>query len=396
MLSRLGRIALYAVLALALALFVAACGDDDDSGGTSTADAAGEQAGGDDGVAAAKQTLAALYTGETFKEPPQDSPKPEAGKNVWVIPFGLEAPEGADWSKAAKRAGEVMGWDVTSFDGKFSPDEYLQGIRQAIADKADAIALYVIDCAPVRAGLQQAREAGIKIVAAQGADCDQTKEGSEPLFDGSVDYTQGDFEEWGRALGAAQADWIIAKTDGKAKAIELWETDTFITNAMHEGYVAEMGTCSGCEIVGTVEFLATDFGPKLQEKAEQALLKQPDANAVAVPYDGVMTAGVAPAIKSSGRSDQLFVIAGVGLEANIELIRSGGGQDAGYGVSVRWEGYAAMDAVNRLLNGEEPANSGNGIGMFDAENGLPDSGQWEPPIDFAAGYEKAWRAALEE
>lgn len=372
----------------ALAL-LASCGDDDSAAEPTPAPTASSVADEESAV-----ELEALYAAESFTEPPADSPPPAEGLNVWLIPFGLAAPEGADWVAAAERAAEVLGWETTVYDGKFAPNEYLEGVRQAIADDADAISLYVIDCAPIRTALEEADAAGVMVVAAQGADCSDADPAAPSLFDASVNYTQGTFAEWGRALGAAQATWIIEETGGDARVIELFETDAFITVEMHKGFVERMAQCEACEIVRTVEFLATDFGQPLQDKVDQALLAAGDANAMAVPYDGVMTAGVSASVDASGRSDSLAVIAGVGLEANLTLIRDGLSQDAGYGVSIGWEAYSSMDTVNRLAN-DAPADvpSGNGIAIFDRSRGLPDSGAWVPPIDYVSAYEAAWTKA---
>ena len=384
---------------LAVGAIIASCGGNDAtdvaSSDAPTTLASGVAAkGAPEFAAVASGELKSLYAAESFTEPPSDSPPPAADLNVWLIPFGLAAPEGADWVAAAERAAKVLGWETTVFDGEFTPDQYLEGVRLAIADGADAIALYVIDCAPIRAALEEADAADVLVVAAQGADCSDADPSAPSLFDASVNYTQGSFAEWGRALGAAQATWIIAETGGAARAIELYETDAFITIEMHKGFVERMAACGTCEIVRTVEFLATDFGQPLQDKVDQALLAARDANSMAVPYDGVMTAGVSGSIDASGRSDSLSVIAGVGLEANLDLIREGLSQDAGYGVSIGWEAYAAMDTVNRLAN-KAPTDvpSGNGIAIFDKKNGLPNSGAWAPPIDYVAVYESAWKAA---
>ncbi len=387
------------VACLTVVALLASCGDDESEVASSTAPSAptsddtteGSVA---DAAASATAELAALYAAESFTEPPSESPPPAVDLNVWLIPFGLAAPEGADWVAAAERAAEVLGWQTTVYDGKFAPNEYLEGVRQAVADGADAIALYVIDCAPIRAALEEADAAGVAVVAAQGADCSVADSSAPSLFDAVVNYTQGSFAEWGRALGAAQATWIIEETGGDARVIELFETDAFITVEMHEGFVERMAQCDTCEIVRTVEFLATDFGQPLQDKVDQALLAAGDANAMAVPYDGVVTAGVSASIDASGRSESLAMIAGVGLEANLDLIREGLSQDAGYGVSIGWEAYAAMDTVNRVANGASTdVPSGNGIAIFDRDRGLPETGAWMPPVDYAAAYERAWTEA---
>jgi ribose transport system substrate-binding protein len=379
------------VALLAAAIGVAACGSSSSEGGGSSAAAAGSgttNASAGSGVEEARQRLAELYRGVTFSAPPARAPMPEAGKNVWLIDTGLAAAEGALVADGFQAAGSVLGWRTTVYDGKFQPSRYLDGVRQAIAVGADGIVIYAIDCAAMRAALEQARAARIPVVAAESADCGT---GASALFGGTVEYAQGDFFRWASAAGAAEADWAIVKTAGKAKVINLFENDLGSTRAIQDGFVRTLKTCPGCEIVDTITFNGTELGPRLQEKTEQAILKNPDANVLMVPYDGAHTSGPAAAVMSSGRKDQLHVVAGGGLAPNMELVRKDAGQNAGYSTSLEWEGWAAMDALNRLFAGERPQPSGIGMMVFDAENNMPASGAWVPPVDFEAAYTKAWK-----
>lgn len=85
----------------------------------------------------------------------------------------------------------------------------------------------------------------------------------------------------------------------------------------------------------------------------------------------------------------LLVSVAEGLPEGLELIREGKAH-FGAGISYAWEGYAAVDALNRLLNGEEAVNSGMGVKLFDADHDFPEGRVWEPPYDYRALYRKAW------
>lgn len=381
---------------VALTMAVAACGSDSDDESTAPASTGTQTtatAGGEDFVAAAQAKIDALYAGESFEEPPADSPPPQRGKNIWEINVGLSFPAAVLFSNALKDSAKTLGWDVTSFDAKFSPDQFQVGIRQAIADNADGIVLYNVDCNIARSALKEARAAKITIIGAESLDCSQSKEGDESLFDGKVTYTTGDGPSWSRAFGAAQANWIIAKTQGKAKTILFKQDDIQTGVFLREGFEKDFAACTTCEVVHEVEFTLSDAGPKLQQKAEQALLQAPDANSVVVGYDDLMTAGVQAAIQASGRKDDLLVVAGGGYEQNMDMVRKNTGQDAGYISEIAWEGYAAADAMNRALAGVEIKSSGNGVGLFDADHNLGTSGPAKVPVDYPALYKKAWTEA---
>src|SRR5688572_4388792 len=115
---------------LASLLVPVGCGGD---GGETTS-------GGERYLKAAKANLDKAYAG-TNAEPPTSGPKPERGKNVWVISCAQSLESCARGSAAEKAAGRELGWKTTIFDGKADPATFNSGIRQALADKADGIIL---------------------------------------------------------------------------------------------------------------------------------------------------------------------------------------------------------------------------------------------------------------
>lgn len=98
----------------------------------------------------------------------------------------------------------------------------------------------------------------------------------------------------------------------------------------------------------------------------------------------------------SGRHDGVFVMGGEGTAPVVDLIHQDRGVNAGVGFSVVWEGYAALDAINRLLHGQEPHDgvafpSGIGLQLFTKSRNLPPAGErFSPAVDFEAAYRKAW------
>ncbi|MEA2330086.1 MAG: ribose transport system substrate-binding protein [Thermoleophilaceae bacterium] len=371
-----------AVLLMVTAL--AACGGDDEEESPAAADS-----GKSGALAQVDQDLEGLYEG-TYEEPPTESPPAAPNKNVWIISCGEALESCSIPVSGGEQAAKAIGWDVTVFDSEFNPKLAGDGIRQAIADKADGIFLEVIDCPGVRGPLLAAKKAGIKIVAAEAADCDEGGANGEPLFDERVGYTYGDWPEYIRQWGRAQAVLAVAKTRGKAKLIDFVDESLYLTRLVDEGHTAEFERCDGCEIVGTVKFTGLELGPKLQAKAQQALLKYPQADAVHAPYDAAMSGGIAQAINASGRKDEIFGVGGEGYPSNMDLVRNNAGQDGGVALAGVWEGYHGIDTLNRLFQGEEQVPSGIGLQVYDQERNVPASGGVEPPVDFEQAYLDAW------
>ena len=124
---------------------------------------------------------------------------------------------------------------------------------------------------------------------------------------------------------------------------------------IREGFEQELAKCKTCEVVKTVDFTIPDFGPKLQQKAQGALLQHPEANAIHVPYDTPMLLGIGSAVLESGRNDQLSVIAGEGFPSNVQLIRDNRGARCGQRVPRSLDGLRRGRLAQQRLQRSEAA-----------------------------------------
>ena len=364
----------------ALVAALAACGGTTDAGSNEKADAAD--------VARYQERLDAWYEG-TYKEPEAPVVKAPAGKDIWLVSSGMGVEYSVRVAEASKQVAEELGWKVHVYDAKFDPNQMLTGVQQAAVAGADGIVVGAIDCAIVTNAAKQAADADIPIIGLESQDC-------EPgLYAHNVSYAgKQPLNEWLTDFGRAQAAWVIAATEGKAKVVMNTGTDTAATRTMAEGNKAELEECPTCEIVGDAKVVAADFGPKMQEKVQQALTKAPRANAFIPSFDAVMTqSGGAQAVKSTGRMEQLAVGGGEGTIAGIEQIRSGQGMEMCVGQSAEWEAYSAFDALIRIFLDRDPAeaDTGNGLQVCDKDHNLPEKGKpFTPDVDYAAAYHKLW------
>ena len=394
-----GRRAAGFVAGAAVVLVAAGCGDAGDGAASG---------GGGSSSAVVAEAVAAVEKNRqgTDRALPSSAPRPQSGKNVWVISC-LQTGEGCSAPAAgAKEAGESIGWKVTVFDGKGSPDMYATGIRSAVADGADGIILDVVDCLFAKSALQEARKAGVKIFAFYSFDCNDplADGGGEPLFDAEISYgTAG--KTWAEYVDNVYtrsiADYIIASTKGEAKMIEFTQDDLLVSRHYKQALEKRIAECSTCSIVKKVPFtLAGDLlTGKLQGKAAAALTQSPQANVLYAPYDSVLSLGVAQAVVGSGRNDDLLVIGNEGLTLSIAMMRENKGQDFMSGSPARWVGWAAIDGMNRLLQGQPQVDAGIGLQTLDRQGPLPKKttyydgnidAEGNPKQDYEANYKKIW------
>lgn len=373
---------------LVLAVMGAASGCSTESGGQSTT----ATTSNDDEVAQnATAAIEKLYGNGTFAEPASTGPKAQPGYRVAMVSSGTQSPTGTSTANGAKESAELLGWDLSIYDGKYEPSEYQEGIRQAVSQNVDAIWLYSIDCPLVKTALEEAKKAGIPVFSQEAADCSDVDPSETSYYERSLEFSEGSFIEWGEGLGASEATWLLSKLGSKADVIEVSNTELVITKAVHDGFQKAMKEqCPECKVT-TLPIRLADFGPALQEKVSTALLRNPEANGLAFSYDDLVTAGGAAAVMASGRNDSLEVVAGSGYAANIDLVRQNNGQDAGWTYDGAYEAWSTADMINRYFAGEDSVPSGVGISMFDHDHDLPPEGEaWSTSIDYQPVFKKVW------
>ncbi len=381
-----GRRGTVAVLASLVAVVLSSC--------SSPSEVSSSDGGGDGAVEAtsdqAQEALATAYEGR-IGEPPTEPTAPPEDVQLWVVSCGESQPSCAAPSAATQEAAEAVGWDADLCDGQANPGGWGACVRQAVSAGADVIIPIGIDCVSIQQPFQEAADAGVTVIGGGGADCDAV--GGPKLWASETKQLDDlTLEETYNLQGRLAAEWLIGRTDGQARVLNVVFTDPLFGPWLSQGLQDGLAECADCEVVGTLEVSVADLaGGTLAQKFSTALLEASDANGVFVPIGGLMSAGLAQAVTSSGRSADLHVISGLGSNANLDLIRSDGGQDAIVGYPTEWGGWGAVDTAIRVLNGEEPLVQGNGYRVVDAENNLPAAGEdFTGGVDYQAAYRQAW------
>ena len=346
-------------------------------------------------VEEAEANLERNYAG-TDRELPRDAPRPATGKKIWIVECSSAAEGCAAPARGAAEAAEALGWQATLVDGKLDPAAYNAAIRDAVAARADAIVLASVDCGLTKASLQAAKRAGITIAGLYGLDCDDRYAGGgERLFDAEILYDDG--KTYGQWLpgpyAESAADYAIAKTGGKAKVLAMRENDVASVRHVSDGFERRMAECDSCETT-VVEFTGADLvSGKLQAKVQTALTQHPEVDVVFSPYDAAVTLGIAAGVRASGRDKEIVLVGGEGFTPNIQMIRSGSGQDFAAGAPARWAGWAVVDQINRAFAGAPLVDQGIGLQSIDAEHNLPTRTPFydgNARSDYEANFRRIW------
>jgi ribose transport system substrate-binding protein len=365
----------------ALALTMSACADD----GSALTDGS---AAGESVSAEAQAALDSAYEGIGSTLDDLATVSTDESLSVYVVSCGEQVPSCAVPAAAVKEAAETVGWTGTIADGKLNPEGFATAIRQGIAGGADIIIPIGIGCGVAQAAFQEAVDAGITVIGGGGVDdCDPKLWASERLW--LPDYTP--VQQW-ESFGKLQADYAFGKTDGDVKAVVLNFTGQVWGQWITDGFTNEIESLGSGEVLATVDVSDPEMADgSFVQKVTTELLSQPDANVLVVPIDGWLTNGLAAAIVQAGLDEQLLVIGRGGDEPALDLIRQGGsGFDATIGFAVQWGAWGSVDTALRVLAGEDAAYIGESMQAIDADNNMPDSGQYTGSVDYQPLFETAW------
>lgn len=363
------RLALLGVLG-AVALVGAGCGDDE-----STSSDSGSSSG--EAVPAELAKLVEEAEGTITEWPgPTEGPVAEEGKSIVSIPCARVAYGCARIDDGVKAAGEVLGWDVLSIDPQGDPQKANEAVEQAIKMDADGIVVGALDPELLKTSIANARAAGIPVVDPVAA--------REPSDTGINHDVEIDGTRQGEILGA----YIATASDGQAK-VGIMDDEEFPHQALRTGGIeSSLDQCSGCEIVGQENFVVSEIGTKLGPKSQAFVQANPDIDWLSVAFDAA-AADVVIANQQAGARD-VKIVSMDGNPQNLDFIEQGQ-QQATVAAPLDWAGWAAVDNLNRIFNGEEPVEDDgipsrlvtpDNIADF-RENGFG-------PVDYEEQYTELW------
>jgi ribose transport system substrate-binding protein len=376
------------LLGVGAALLLAACG----SSGTSTSSSSSSSTSSTQAFLATAQQQVAKDYQSTNRQPDSTSRPAAKGKKIVVISAGQAGLSASVPVDAAVEAAKAIGWNVSMYDEQLDPTKAPALMRQAIAAGADGIIVDSNDCPLIKAPLAEAKAKGIKVVAIYSFDCNDPifGAGGDPLFSALINFGVSDVDAFTESYGANQADAVIAATKGHARVVLFNDLEFTVLHYTAKGFTDELAKCADCKVVDEVDFKAAELGPTLQQKAASALLQHPEANAVKIPYTAATLLGIAGAIGASSNAANLYVMGGEGFAPELDLIRQGKGVSAVNIIASDWVGWASVDSLNSVFDGQQPVDSGIGWALADRTHNLPAAGPYVPGIDFKSAYKKAW------
>lgn len=300
------------------------------------------------------------------------------GKNIWVIDI-LTNQFMTDANAGLKAAADAAGVNLTIFDGQGTANGWNEGIQKAIAQKADAIALFGIDSSIVKESVQEAIAAGIPVTESLAVNYDAKHE--VKLFSSfSADYT---------ADGASLAEWTLADSKCTANTYLLYSTALPIWVNMQQGILdTYKNDCPQCKITDDNVDLA-NVATELPRLTQTKLTQSPDTGYIIATWDSAI-----PFIESAASTvnSDVKLLARDGIAATLEEIRKDGMQKVTVAAPPpQWIAWVIVDDLLRAVAGEKPNGLKIPTRLVDKTNiGKTDTDVMPAYVNFESAFKKAW------
>ncbi|MCE0504068.1 MULTISPECIES: substrate-binding domain-containing protein [unclassified Roseivivax] len=278
-------------------------------------------------------------------------------------PFFVKMAEGA-FAKAAE-----LGTELRSFAGKFDGDHETQvdAIETCMAAEADGILLVASDTKAITGAVQQARDAGMLVIALDTP--------LDPIDAADMTFATDNFEA-GRLIGEWAAKTMGDTSEAKIGLLNINVSQPTVGVLRNQGFLTGFGVEIGDESKWGDEEDPRIAGHELssgnaeggREGMENLLAIEPDINVVYT-INEPAAAGAYEALRSFGKQDDVIIVSVDGGCPGVEDVQAGviGATAQQYPLEMAAKGVEAV--VQFAETGEKPSAT-EGKAFFDTGVGL--------------------------
>lgn len=387
--NRWMRLCLAAVLVVAVAGFLTACGSSDDSTTSGEATSGGEAGDGKLSTEALAEVEASV---EEFSKTPEkigpDVPLTESVDGKVVASMVFPTPVGEIMNDGLFEAAKLLGIDAQKFAWGKSPSQTLSAWDAAIRIEPDGV--FAAASAPEQIAEKMAtlEEKGVPIVFS-GAGVD-----TAPGMTADV-WRNEQAELQGKLL----ADYILAKSKGEEGAVVPYLSDvkvhTFLVKAFKERYEE---LCPECDAPAELGLPISSIGVSAPERMASYLQANPDTKWIALAI-GDLGIGLPEELASVNLADSSHIISTAGSVATYNYINEGK-QEADLATPTDYFGWVGIDTLARAMVGQstEPDTKDllplGFITKANIDQVNLKNGTWVTVTDFKGQFEELWSKVL--
>jgi ribose transport system substrate-binding protein len=338
----------------------------------------------DDIVAAAKADVERYAGPQTKWEGPTSAPKPMAGMKIVYLSGDEQNDISREYGIYMKEAAAKLGWDLQVIDGKGSPTGWLAGLNQAIALKPNGIAMFA-DAASLKDPINAAKAQGIALVGLHAA----SLPGPQPDIGLFVNI-----QEDPREIGKAEADWVIADSNGKGKVVVLTHNEYQIAATKSGATRDRIAECAGCSLAEYANSPASEAAQRMPQLTTSWIQRFGTPLYITSVGDNDFDFAV-PVLRTGGIAPtDVKLIGADGNRSAYDRIRKGGQYQAvTVSEPIELQAYQAIDEFNRAFNKQPPSGFVQAPYLVTSENVDKEGGDkniFVPSNDYKNQYLKIW------
>lgn len=267
------------------------------------------------------------------------------GKRVFWLEISAANPYTTTLLSYWKPVAKILGLEVTYFDGKGDPSEFIRGINQAIAGHYDVI---VNQAGPpaIFPYLAKAHKAGIKVVNFY------TREnGGKANIPGTTD---GDLEYCLTCFGRIIADYAIAQSNGHVNGVVLASPDIGISPDYTRGLLGELKKrCPKTCKAKVQNIVVADWQTKTPTLTS-TIVSDTSVNYLFPLFDALTNYMITP-IHAANAQRRVKIVTIDGNVGPMGFLKKGDVIAGDLGESISGNAWAIGDQIARLLSGQKPS-----------------------------------------
>lgn len=289
-----------------------------------------------------------------------------------------------NWGTGIEQAADVLGWKVTTLDGKGTVSDSLQAMQQAVAMNPTAI-ITSADASGLQQAIEQAVGNGIPVIGIHAT----AFPGPDPELNLYDNITSDPAE-----IGLAEAAYVIAESNGAARLIHTLDTQYAIARFKAEATETPVKNLETATFLEQINIPVAEQSTRIPTVVSGILAEHGTEDLWITTCCDNFYPAFASALRSSNVTpDQVKLVGADGPPATYDMIRKGEYQVATVPEPSTLFGFMAVDAIVRAMAAQEPADFVQPVYLVTADNVDDEGGddnQYIPSNGFACHYQNIW------
>ncbi|ASY66012.1 Ribose ABC transporter, periplasmic ribose-binding protein (plasmid) [Sinorhizobium sojae CCBAU 05684] len=317
---------------------------------------------------------------------PTSGPKAQEGKTIVVLAGDLKNGGILGVTTGVEEAAAAIGWQVKVLDGAGSIGGRTAAFGQAMALKPDGIIINGFDAVEQAPALEQAKAAGIPLVAWHAGPVIGPDEKNGLYANISTDAME---------VSKAAANWAYVDAQGKPGVVIFTDSTYAIAIAKADKMKAEIEALGGT-VLEYVDTPIAETSQRMPQLTTSLLQKYGDQWTHSLAINDLYFDFMGPSLAAAGKSGTdapINVAAGDGSESAYQRIRAGQFQKVTVAEPLNLQGWQLVDELNRALAGEKWSGYLSPLHVVTGDNVEFDGGPkntFDPDNGYRDEYKKIW------